>query len=378
MIYLDNASTSFPKPETVYREMNRCLRQYCANPGRGGHAMSKAAGEAVSRTRTLLAGFFNIGHPERVIFTKNTTEALNIAIRGILKPGDHVVTTTLEHNSVVRPLKHLARERGIGISFIKGDAYGTVTPQAVESGIRKKTALIVCTLSSNVNGTIMPAGEIGAVARRHGIPFLADAAQGAGTIPVDVKEMSIDLLAFPGHKSLLGPQGTGGLYVGDGIKVNPLMQGGTGTTSEIPYQPKDYPEALECGTLNTPGIVGLGAAIEYLNRRGIGSIYRHKQDLTTEMHRAFAGNKNITLYSRPENNTGIVALNIRGLKSPEASRRLDQKHNIAVRAGLHCAPFGHQTLGYSLVTGVLRLSVGCFTTEAEVQQAIRAVLAMCR
>ncbi|HTY09000.1 MAG TPA: aminotransferase class V-fold PLP-dependent enzyme [Candidatus Edwardsbacteria bacterium] len=378
MIYLDNASTSFPKPENVYREMDRCLRRYCANPGRGGHAMAKAAGEAVFRTRTLLAAFFNIDRPERVIFTKNTTEALNIAIRGTLKHGDHVVTTSLEHNSVMRPLKHLARERGIAISVVRGDAFGTISARAVERKIRGNTALIVCTLSSNVNGAIMPTGEIGAVARRHGITFLADAAQGAGTIPVDVQDLGIDLLAFPGHKSLLGPQGTGGLYVGQGIKVAPLMQGGTGTTSEIPYQPTAFPEALECGTLNTPGIVGLGAAIEYISRRGVSAIYRHKQALTDEMHRAFAKHRAITLYSRPEHNTGIVALNIKGLTSAEAGRRLDQKHGIAARAGLHCAPFGHRTLGYDLATGVLRLSVGCFTTADEVARTIKAVLGLCR
>ncbi|OGP63053.1 MAG: cysteine desulfurase [Deltaproteobacteria bacterium RBG_13_53_10] len=375
MIYLDNASTTYPKPESVYTEMDRCLREYCANPGRGSHALSRTAGEAVQQTRETIARLFNFDEPERLIFTKNATEALNLAIKGILNPGDHAIATSLEHNSVVRPLKELEKEKGIELTFVQGDAFGEVRPDAVAEHIRKNTRLIACTLSSNVNGIIFPVAEIGKIAHERHIPYLVDASQGAGSIPIDVKETMIDLLAFPGHKGLLGPQGTGGLYMRDGLNVKSFIQGGTGSQSENPYQPEGMPEAFESGTLNTPGIIGLRAGIEFINRFGMERIRQHKQDLVSQMHEGLTGHKNITIYSQNHinNNSGIVAINIKGMKATNVSKLLDENYQIATRAGLHCAPLAHQTLGYTVETGVLRFSVGCFNTSGEIDDAVKAV-----
>ncbi|OPY68833.1 MAG: putative cysteine desulfurase [Syntrophorhabdus sp. PtaU1.Bin002] len=375
MVYLDNASTTYPKPENVYIEMDRCLREYCANPGRGGHAMSRAAAEAVGKTREALARFFNFEYPERIVFTKNATEALNIAIKGTLQPGDHVITTMLEHNSVVRPLKDLEKEHGIEITFIEGDEYGEVASDTVAAHVRNNTRLIACTLSSNVNGIIMPVGEIGSVAERYGVPFLVDASQGAGSIDLDMKAMKITLLAFPGHKGLLGPQGTGGLCVDQAVELRPLMQGGTGTASENTYQPRVMPEALESGTLNTPGIIGLGEGIAFIEWAGRQTIADHKQHLTARMHQELSGHPKIHVYSMndSEKNSGIVAINIEDMLSTQVSKALDERYGIATRAGLHCAPFAHKALGYAVDGGILRFSVGYFNTPDEIDYTVRAV-----
>ncbi len=375
MVYLDNASTTYPKPEKVYAETDRCFREYCANPGRGAHVMSRTAAQGVAGTRVALARFFNVSDPERIIFTKNATEALNVAIKGSLHQGDHVIATMLEHNSVVRPLKQLEKERGIEITFLKGDAYGEVEPNAVAAHIRSNTRLIVCTLSSNTNGIIMPIAEIGVIAHRYGIPFLVDGSQGAGSVDLDCKAMKITLLAFPGHKGLLGPQGTGGLCVSSGIELSSLLQGGTGTESENPYQPQAYPEALESGTLNTPGIIGLGAGIEFIRRRGRQNIEDHKQRLIDHLHDALAAQPKIRIYSRRDSgkNSGILAINIEGMTSISVSRILDERYEIATRAGLHCAPFAHEALGYTLDGGLLRLSVSCFNTLDEMDYAVHAL-----
>jgi cysteine desulfurase family protein len=378
MIYLDNASTTYPKPENVYTEMDRCLRKYCANPGRGAHALARTAAEAVSETRAALARFFNFDYPERIVFTKNATEALNIAIKGSLRRGDHVIASMLEHNSVVRPLKALEREVGIEITFVEGDKYGQVAPSAVAARIRSNTRLIACTLSSNVNGIIMPIGEIGNLADKRGIPFLVDASQGAGALPVDCREMKITLLAFPGHKGLLGPQGTGGLCVSESIELKSFIHGGTGTESENPFQPLAMPEALESGTVNTPGIIGLGAGIAFINQTGRENIAAHKRILVTQIHEGLAGHRKIRIYSKndPEKNSGIVAIGIEGMPSIQASKLLDERYRIATRAGLHCAPFAHQVLGYPLKEGVLRLSVGYFNTPDDMEfteQALREI-----
>ncbi|SEM19878.1 cysteine desulfurase family protein [Syntrophus gentianae] len=375
MVYLDNASTTYPKPEKVYAETDRCFREYCANPGRGAHAMSRTAAQGVAETRAALARFFNFDPPERIVFTKNATEALNVAIKGSLHQGDHVIATMLEHNSVVRPLKQLEKERGIEITFLKGNAHGEVAPSAVAAHIRSNTRLIVCTLSSNTNGIIMPIAEIGAIAHRHGISFLVDGSQGAGSVDLDCKAMKITLLAFPGHKGLLGPQGTGGLCVSAGIELSSLLQGGTGSESENPYQPHAFPEALESGTLNTPGIIGLGAGIEFIRRRGRQNIEDHKQRLIAYLHEALAAQPKIRIYSRSDSgkNSGILAINIGGVPSLSVSRILDERYEIATRAGLHCAPFAHEVLGYTVERGILRLSVSCFNTLDEMDYAVHAL-----
>lgn len=374
MIYLDNAATTFPKPPKVTEEISRCLSEYCANPGRGGHEMSMTSGRAVMEARETIANFFNIQNSLQLCFTKNATEGLNIAIQGALENCDHVITTCMEHNSVFRPLKSLERERQIEITIVRGDEFGELDLADIRNSIQKNTKMIICTLSSNVNGIINPIQEIGQIAREHGILFLLDGSQGAGSIPIDVLDMNVDMLAFPGHKGLLGPQGTGGLYVKDGLKISSLLYGGTGSHSENPYQPEDMPDLMESGTLNTPGIVGLRWGIEYINSIGIRNIHQRKFKLVQRLYEGLAELPGIKFYSKnsPDNNSGIVALNFEGIASTEISYILDKNYQIETRAGLHCAPLAHETLG-TIKTGLVRFSVGCFNTEDEIDFTIKAL-----
>lgn len=373
MIYLDNAATSYPKPDNVYQEMLRCMKEYCANPGRGGHELSIRSGRAVMEAREIIANFFNIKNPMRLIFTKNATEALNIGIR-VLKEGDHVITTSMEHNSVIRPLKTLEKEKGIELTIIQGNEFGEVNPKDFEKNIKSNTRMIVCTLSSNVNGIIMPIKEIGDIARKSSVIFFVDASQGAGTLELDVEYNNIDMMAFPGHKSLLGPQGIGGLYVAEGIEINPIMQGGTGSSSENLFQPEILPDALESGTLNTPGIVGLGQGINFINSFGLENIRKYKSLLIEQIYDGLSHINGVIIYSKKESNknSGIIAFNFKEVESTEVSYVLDKAYGIASRAGLHCAPIAHQTLG-TLKDGAVRLSVGCFNTKDEIDTLLSAL-----
>lgn len=374
MVYLDNAATSFPKPECVYKAIERCMREYCANPGRGGHKLSLKAGMAVLEVRSAVSKLFNIGNPMRLCFTKNATEALNVAIQGIAVPGSHVITTAMEHNSVMRPLRTMERYSGVEVTIVDGNEMGEVSPDDIKKSIKKNTALIVCTLSSNVNGVIMPVTEIGRIAREAGVLFLVDASQGAGSISMDTVEQNIDMLAFPGHKGLMGPQGTGCLYVREDIPLKPLMQGGTGSNSEYPFQPEFMPDLLESGTLNTPGIVGLGCGVDYIAQRGIDEIREYKHKLVKMLYNGFEHIPGITQYSVPEisRNSGIVAINLEGVDSTELSYVLDKEYNICTRAGFHCSPGAHRILG-TRNRGVVRFSVGCLNTEDEIESTIYAV-----
>lgn len=372
MIYLDNAATSYPKPERVYREMLFCMEKYCANPGRGGHKISLQSGRAVFKTREIISDFFNIKNPMQVVFTKNATEAINIGIKGVLKEGDHVITTCMEHNSVIRPLKALEKDNIIELTIVQGDEFGEVDPEDIKRAVKSNTRLIASTLSSNVNGIIMPVKDIGMIAKEKGVLFLIDAAQGAGSIKIDVDELNADMLAFPGHKGLLGPQGTGGLYVREGIKINPLIFGGTGSNSESFIQPDTFPDIFESGTLNTPGIVGLGHGIEYINKVGLNSINKFKHELVKTIYEGLSELKNVKIYSRPEisKNSGIVAFNFDDVESNEVSYVLDKVYNVATRAGLHCSPLAHNSLK-TIKTGAVRLSVGCFNTLEEVKTVLK-------
>lgn len=374
MIYLDNAATSFPKPECVYREMDRCMREYCANPGRGGHVLSIKAGMAVTGARETICRLFNIHEPLRLSFTKNATEALNMAIKGVSGPGCHVITTAMEHNSVMRPLRTLERDMGLELTIIKGNDLGEVDPDEFKNAIKSNTVLIISSLSSNVNGIVMPIGEIGRIARAAGILFLVDASQGAGSIPIDIEMQNIDLMAFPGHKGLLGPQGTGCLYVKDGIRLKTIIEGGTGSNSEYLYQPEIMPDLLESGTLNTPGIVGMGAGTEYAMQQGVEAIGNHKHCLTKMLYEGLKNIPGIQLYSLPEKgrNSGIISVNLCEYDSTELSYLLDKEYGICTRAGLHCAPGAHKRLGTE-TRGVVRFSMGCFNTEDEIIYTIKAV-----
>lgn len=374
MIYLDNAATSYPKPDKVYQEMLRCMKEYCANPGRGGHELSIRSGRAVMEAREAIANFFNIKDPMRLIFTKNATEALNIAIKGVLKKGDHVITTSMEHNSVIRPLKTLERDLGIELTIVQGNEFGEINTKDFTRSIKRNTRLIVCTLSSNVNGIIMPIKDIGHIAKKNNVIFLVDASQGAGTLEVDVEYNNINMLAFPGHKSLLGPQGTGGLYVAEGIEIKALLQGGTGSSSEKLFQPEILPDALESGTLNTPGIVGLGQGIGFINSFGLVNIKNYKSLLIKQIYDGLSHINGVIMYSKKEcsNNSGIIAFNFREIESTEVSYVLDKAYGIASRAGLHCAPMAHQTIG-TIKSGVVRISVGCFNTKGEIDAMLKAL-----
>ncbi len=374
MIYLDNAATSYPKPDKVYDEMDRCLREYCANPGRGGHEMSIISGKAVMEAREIISRLFGIDNPLQLCFTKNATEALNLGIKGVLKPGDHVITTCMEHNSVIRALKALEKDMGIEVTIIRGNEYGEIDPQDVAKGIKGNSKLIICTLSSNVNGIIMPVKEIGYLSREKELIFLIDASQGAGTLELDVKDMNADMLAFPGHKGLMGPQGTGALYVREGIEIKPLMQGGTGSNSESAFQPDFMPDMMESGTLNTPGIIGLKCGVEFINSMGLENIRIYKHMLVERLHSGIASIKGARLYNKRgiDENSGIVAMNFNGLESTRVSQILDREYDIATRAGLHCAPLAHQTLG-TLKEGVVRFSVSCFNSIDDIDNAVNAL-----
>jgi len=374
VIYLDNAATSFPKPEGVYVAMDRFARTTLANPGRAGHKMALAAEHALDDGRHRLNRFVNGIAPERVIFTLNGTDSLNMAMKGILKPGDHVVTTDQEHNSVSRPLVSLEEQGIIGLTRVPADAGGTVDPAAVEAAITPATRMVVATHAGNVMGTIQPIAEYGAICRKfEHILFLVDAAQTAGVVPIDVQAMHIDLLAFPGHKGLYGPTGTGVLYVGPRANLKPWREGGTGGDSSTPTQPKVMPYHLEGGTPNVLGVVGMIAGLNFVEERGVDAIRAHEVELTKRLHEQllphgfeFFGHTNW------RKRVGTLSFRHAVLAAPELGGILDQAFDIAVRPGLHCAPYAHRA-NTSFPEGLVRVSPGAFNTTADID-AIAAAL----
>ena len=378
MIYLDNAATSWPKPPQVIQAILDVLKRGGANHGRSAHASARQAEDALLIVREVIANFFNINDPMRIAFMPNTTYALNTAIYGVITRGSTVVTTAMEHNSVLRPLKTLEKEGTINLEIIKPDKYGKVSIQNIKKTLRKGIELFCMTLSSNVTGAIMPVAEAGKICRAHGITFLVDAAQGAGVIPIDVEKMNIDLLAFPGHKGLFGPQGTAGLYVREGVIIKPLVQGGTGSFSDRLVQPEIFPDVLESGTLNVPGIVGLGKGILFINDTGIENIQFQKKSLLEMLFDGLGRESNINIYSPPpEQNSGILALSVQDMDSSEVSYLLDRKFGICTRSGFHCAPLSHLALG-TTDTGLVRISPGYFNNETEIELAIKAIQSIAR
>lgn len=373
-MYFDNASTSFPKPESVYRAVDRAMRSGGGNPGRGTHKKSIDAAQTVWNVRTGLANLFNIADQSRIVFTFNATDALNMAIKGFLREGDHVVTTCLEHNSVLRPLAGLEAHDGITVTRVPVSCEGFVEPADIEQRLQKNTRLVVVTHASNVLGTIQPLADIGEICRGHNVSLLVDAAQSAGEIPIDVEAMGIDMLAFPGHKSLLGPQGTGGLYVRDGIELNCWREGGTGSESENLRQPGKYPVRLEAGTHNLPGIIGLGEAIRFLNKTGIDTIHRHGIELIARIIEALSGDDRFTVYGSRDldRHVHVLSINVRSVDPGTAGMILDRDHDISVRTGLLCAAPIHKSIG-TFPTGTVRISPGYFTTEEETDMLIDAL-----
>lgn len=329
-------------------------------------------GEKIYETRKLLAGFLGIRDPSRLIFTKNTTEALNLALSGYLQEGDHVVTTSMEHNSVLRPLKRL-ESRGVNHTIVQGNSAGSVSAAALEDAVLENTRLIAVTGASNVTGTLMPLAEISLMAKEKGIPLLVDGAQCVGKIPLQVEELGISFFAFPGHKGLQGPQGTGGLYVATGMKLEPLLYGGTGTKSKSRKQPQDFPEGFEAGTANGPAIVGLGQGIRAVSKIGVDTIAFYERELISYLEEMLYDMEFVTCYGpQPAQKTGICLFNIRGLPSEEVTERLSREYGIAVRGGYHCAGLAHRTIGTG-EGGAVRLSVGPFNTRKEMRLAAEAI-----
>ncbi|RUT33748.1 aminotransferase class V-fold PLP-dependent enzyme [Paenibacillus zeisoli] len=374
MIYLDHAATSWPKPAGVIRAVEEALSGSAANPGRGNHAMAIQAGRVLMRSRSRLATLFGVENPVDIAFTSNTTSALNLAIKGFLKPGDHVIATMVEHNSVRRPLEFLKRTLGVKVEYIPVSQEGEINLLSMKRAFEENTRLVVCSHSSNLLGSIAPIEEIAKMTHQHGAVLLVDAAQTAGAYPIDVKEMNIDMLAFPGHKALLGPQGTGGLYIRPDIDLVPHLHGGTGSQSEELEQPSVRPDRYEAGTPNTAGIAGLGEGVKEVLAEGVENIYSREWQLTQELMRGLADIPGISLLGPALGapRTGIVTFNVADQDAAEVAFRLDREYQIAVRAGFHCTPLGHETAGTTL-TGAVRASVGYSTTAYEVNALIKAM-----
>ena len=373
VVYLDYAATSAVRPEAVVEAVARYLRDVGATPGRAGHRGAVEAGRVVLRCRRKLAELFNIpGDPGRVTFHLNATHALNTALFGLLRPGDRVVRTEYDHNAVRRPVLALA-QRGVQAVVVEGDAHGGIGYVEVEHAL-KSARLLVITHANNVIGNALPVADLAERAHAAGALVLVDAAQSAGHLPIDVQAMGIDLLAFTGHKGLLGPQGTGGLWVREGIEVPPSFFGGTGGDSDSPDMPELLPDRLEAGSMNGPGIAGLLAGVEWVTTRGVDAIHHQESALKQRLWTALSAIPGVTMQSpmHGDAGTGIVTITIDGVDSAEAARRLDGEFGVLVRAGLHCAPESHVLLGTEQ-TGAVRLSVGWATTGADVERAVKAV-----
>ena len=371
MIYLDNAATTMRKPDGVIAAVVKAMESM-GNSSRGTHEGALDAARSVYRTRVKLGRMF--GCPaERVIFTCNSTEALNIAISGTIDKGDHVITTDLEHNSVLRPLYRPEAEKGVELSFVPADKLGNVDYADFEGLMRPNTRAIVCTHASNLTGNHVDIQRVGEIAHRHGALLIVDASQTAGAFPINIKEMGVDVLCFTGHKSLMGPQGTGGLCVGEGVEIRPFKVGGSGVQSYSKTQPEEYPTRLEAGTLNGHGIAGLGAALDFIEQVGMDSIYQKEHQLMTRFYEGVKDIEGVTVYGDfSRMRSPVVALNIKDYDSSAVSDELSEYYGIATRPGAHCAPRMHMALG-TKEQGAVRFSFGYFNTGDEVDAAIKAV-----
>lgn len=375
MIYLDNAATTSRKPDEVIEAVSQAM---CGlgNAGRGAHDASLSASRSIYEARALLASFFNAEDASRIVFTANATESLNIALFGLLEPGNHVISTVAEHNSVLRPLYALEK-RGLELSLLPADCRGVLDYDALSGMLRENTRAIVCTHASNVTGNLTEIGKMRDFASKNGLLLFVDASQTAGVFSIDVQEMGIDILCFTGHKGLLGPQGTGGLYVRKGISLKPLLMGGSGIHSYLREMPEEMPERLEAGTLNGHGILGLCAAIRYLEREGLSRIRHREQELMERFYRGVLALPGVKIYGdfSSMERCAIVSLNIDGFDSSQLSDELSERFGIATRSGAHCAPVMHETLG-TVRQGAVRFSFSHFNTEEEIDEAVRAIRAI--
>ena len=372
MIYMDNAATTMRKPQEV---VDAVMNAMCSmgNAGRGAHAASLSASRVIYNAREALARFFGAENPKQIVFTNNSTESLNIAIKGLFEPGDHAVTTMLEHNSVLRPLYEM-QEKGVEVTIVKSDKKGNISYEELEAAVQENTKAIVITNASNLTGNYVDVKRVGVIAKEKGVYLIVDASQTAGVYPIHVKEMNIDILCFTGHKSLLGPQGTGGLYVREGLKLKPLKCGGSGVQTYLKKHPEDMPTALEAGTLNGHGIAGLGAAIEYLEKEGIDNIRAIELQHMWHFYHGVKDVPGVKIYGDfdTEVRCPVVTLNIGDYDSSEVSDELLMTYGISTRPGAHCAPLMHEALG-TVSQGAVRFSFSHYNTEEEVETAINAI-----
>ncbi|MGI6020237.1 MAG: aminotransferase class V-fold PLP-dependent enzyme [Lachnospiraceae bacterium] len=374
MIYLDNAATSGKKPDEVYEAVLDALKNASGNPGRSGHQVSLRAGHIVNEARLKCARLIGAEEAERIVFGGNATDALNTAIMGIASGCRHIITSSMEHNSVARPLEYL-RKRGVKISKIRTSVDFGTDPDEIRRAITKDTGLVVINHVSNVTGTVNDIEAIGKVCREKGIPFLVDASQSIGALPIDVRTMNIDMLAFPGHKSIMGPQGTGALYIRKGIEISPLKRGGTGSRSELLDQPEDMPDRFESGTLNVPGIAGLCAGIDFINSVGIGNIEEKERKLTEMLIEGLEMIDKVKVFAPAAGlrRGSVMSMTLEGMDPQDVGMILDEAFDIAVRAGLHCAPDAHSSIGTLESGGTVRISPGYFTSEEEIASCVDAV-----
>ena len=380
-IYFDNATTSWPKPPCVEEAMTHFLRELGASPGRSGYRLSIEAGRIVYAAREALADLFHAPDPLRVLFAPNITEALNLALFGLLRSGDHVIASSMEHHSIIRPLRVL-EQRGVDVSVVPGDAAGRISPADVQAAIRANTVMIALNHASNVVGTIQPVREIGAIARQRGLLLLVDTAQTAGVLPLDMAQDQIDLLGFTGHKALYGPTGTGGLILGERVdlaRLEPLKRGGTGSVSESEAQPDFLPDKYESGTLNSVGLAGLLASVQWLNAQSLAQIRAHEMRLTQQLINELTAIPGVTVYGTQDaaQQTATVSFNIKGMQPSAVGQRLDEEFGICCRVGLHCAPGAHRTIG-TFPVGTVRFGLGAFNTPEEIASAAQAVATLTR
>ena len=376
MIYLDNSATSFPKPNEVYEFMDHFYRVHGVSPGRAGYDAGIETGEVLTETRRMLTKLFNGGTDEkRLTFSYNATDSLNILIQGLAQKGSHVITTMLEHNSVLRPLYHLEKEGIIEVTYLPFDAAGYVHPEQFEEAIRPNTKMVVCTQCSNVIGTVQPIKEIGKICKEHGITFVVDGSQGAGAVKMDMIDYNVDAYAFTGHKCLMGPTGIGGSYVREGVEVRHTRFGGTGVKSAVRDHLEEYPYRLEAGTINMLGISGLHAGVKWITEKGIENIHNQEMALWKRLRDGIKDVPGVIIYcaTSVENQNPVLSINIKGFEAMDVGTMLDVDYDIACRTGLQCAPLVHQCLGTLEIDGTVRLSIGAFNTEADIDACIQAV-----
>ncbi|MBC7348511.1 MAG: aminotransferase class V-fold PLP-dependent enzyme [Candidatus Aminicenantes bacterium] len=374
IIFLDNGATSYPKPEEVYQFMDYFYRNFGVNPGRSGYDLCLETGDMVENTRKMLTEFFNGYDPNRLCFGYNSTDALNLTIFGLLEPGQHAITTTIEHNSVLRPLYHLSLQ-GVEVDYVPFDSRGFVDPDDIRKKIKKNTRLVVINHASNVIGTVQPVKEIGRICKEQGVLLVIDASQSAGKVPIDMKDMNVDVVCFTGHKSLLGPTGIGGLCVAEGVDIKITRAGGTGVRSAQRTHLEEYPYRLEYGTLNVLGVAGLQAGVKWVLQKGLDNIHHQEMELTRMLVNGLKEVDGVTLYCQDDltDHISVIAFNVDGMEAQDVGIMLDADYNIACRTGLHCAPLVHEQLGTDKIKGAVRFGIGPFNTEEHIKAAIEAV-----